>query len=1048
MVEGDKRWTAILSTDLAGFTEMSQALGPERVYELLTAVLDLARAAIEDHGGHIVDTAGDGILAAFGAPQAHENASLSACRAALAFRNRLDSARAGLEARFDTQVRFRTAIASGNVLVARTQGNGIKVVGASVNKSARLCAQAHPDEIVISDTIRQDAEGYIETRARGTATLKGFDAPVPVHSLTGLTRTASNFDRARQRGLPQMVGRATELAECVTRLLSPGAAGTIAPRSPAGTILLRGPAGTILLRGAAGIGKSRLAHAITEAAGLRHYIGQCQSSGNARAYDPFIEIFRQASGAEWGADRAAALAPLFEKYPDLRAENAAIAAQDSTRDQTGRALKTRALYHRLLERIASETPTLFIIEDAHWIDPASLALMETLKQSGVRLLITARPEFAPPWLHGDALHRLELQPLEGADIARIARAAIARPITARVAQFIAEKSEGNPFVAEEIARALVQDQRLSDTPEGADLVGDPGTMLTVQLEQMVMSRVDRLAAEDRHTIQFAAALGRDFDAARLEAALGRPARLHRIARTPGLIEQIEPGHWRFVHALINHAVHDSLLSARRTAVHLAIAATIEAAGPVQGDQAADVAAHYLQSDRPERAAPHLVRAAAHSLDAYALYETDQHLTRAYALAETAPDLLDDATYTDMAVLWLRAMDNMGNFKRGLALSGQLMPRLAAQGYSPALSIARMLTTIALAHTWRYDEAHHLARTTLAEARSRNDHWGAAWAQVALMRILEETKRADILEIEDLARDAALVAEQTGDTQIAMMSQYLLSSAYRSSGMRRKALEQVDRIEAFSRSHGDRRAMGYAKWARALVHTIEGSPEKAAEAISDARTDVIQGSGDARVCLGIEYYCGTFLNPPGSFDAQIDALRAEVHTMGDRNIEGAMIFTSAVSAFQAGALARGWRKLAELERYIGPTGHVGMMHQVHALRCDVLLSMAGLIDPRDDAPPDRPVYPRKRPGLADLATFARLRPRALTLARRTIETSLALTPPASNPHNIRFVIARGLIARARKNTAPARSLLQQGRDMAETEGLELLAARARRALDAF
>jgi class 3 adenylate cyclase len=1028
--EGDNRWTAILSADLVGFTEISQSIGAERVYELLTVVLGYARQAIEEHEGHVVDTAGDGILAAFGAPRALENASLSACRAALSFQSKLADARQRLETEFQTQVQFRTGIAGGNIMVARMEDGDIKVVGPAVNTVARLQVLALPNETLISDTIRRAAEGHIKTTDIGHVTLKGFPDPVQVHKLEGLAETVTKFDATRRRGITELVGRDSELDRIVT---------SFGGKDRPNVIVLRGPAG---------IGKSRLTHEVIETCGLRAYIGQCQPSAAARAYQPFTEIFRQASDAPWGAAPDAALAPLLAGNRDLKEEYDEIAAGDGSRDQTDRALRLRSLYLKTLQRIADTAPGLFVIEDVHWIDPSSGALMTRLVESGPKLLITARPEFRADWLQRPDVMVVDLAPLDDAAIARIATATIARKISPRIEKFVIDKAEGTPLVAEEIARALVQDQLLKVSGDSAELQRDPGIVLTGQLEQMVLSRVDRLSGRQQETIRYAAAMGRNFARNELEAALHRPADLADIAATPGLIERSGPGHWRFVHALIRDAVYASLLSAHRHEVHLKIAEAIEGSNALENGRSRTLAEHFLRSAEPKRAAPYLVRAAGESLGSYALQETDDLLGKAYDLVSATPDLLDDKAYGDLTVYWLRAMDCMGDFGRGMALSERLMPRLEAMGYSPSLSIARMLTTIALTHAWKYDEAQHLAETTLEEAESQGDAWGAAWARVALMRILDETKRADIATIERLAAQIEPVAEQTDDRHMAMTAQYLLSSAYRSTGRRIKALAQARKIETYSVTHNDRRAMGYAKWARALIHAIEGHPEQTRAAIKDAGDYVIPGSGDERVSLGIEYYCDTLLSPPSEVSTRIAVLEDEAHRMVDRNIKGSMAFTGALADLRAGELARGWRKLQDLENYIGATGNVNLLHQVYATRCEVLLSIAGLIYPENEAVSKPPAFQRKRPGLSDMVTYLYLRVRALKLAEQNINASLALSQSYSNPHLARYKIALGLIRVAQKQQAAGRQLLDEGYAIADSEGLEILAKRAQSALGAL
>lgn len=1019
--DGDNRWAAILSTDLAGFTELSQTLGPERVYELLTHVLGLARRAIEEHDGHVIDTAGDGILAAFGAPNALENASLQSCKAAAAFQALLAAERESLRQRFDVQAQFRTGIGGGNTMVARQPDGQIKVVGEPVNKAARLQTLAAPGETLISETIRREAEGFIETTDRGEVEIKGFAQPIQIHQLHRMAETATKFDGRKRRGITALISREGELAR-LREVLAQGGSHHMA-----------------LLRGPAGIGKSRLTHELCETNARPAYTGQCQPSGNTQAYAPFIDIFRQASGAAWGADRAQILGPLLNKNPDLDRADAGLGTHDPSRDQADQALRLRALYLELLRRIHAATPALFVIEDVHWIDPASEALLSGLVSSNLPILATARPEYQGNWLNHQQVATIDLDPLGQTAIRRIAEDSLQGQLSSDLSALIIKKAEGVPLMAEEITRALKQDGHLDVTPDGISLASDPGVLLTGNLEQLVLARVDRLERQDKETLEYASAIGRDFSQAMLDAALGRPAGLDQIAQNPGLIEPLEAGHWRFAHALIRDAVYGGLLSATRKDVHSAIAGA-STFGP---DQAGILAQHHLLSNDPAKAAPHLVRAAGQSLAAYALQEVDQQLTKALELIDADATVMDDAVYADMVIYWLRAMDAAGDFGKGLTISARLIPRLEAKGYSSELSIARMLTTIALAHTWQYDEARALAETTLQEANQQNDRSGAAWAKVALLRILDETKGADIATLERMVDEIQPVATQTQDRQMAMTAYYLLSSGYRSVGRCRDALDCADRIEAFAINDNDQRARAYAMWARALIDLVKGHYHDAYQTVRDARGHAVPKSGDERVCIGIEYYSASLLFPPDQYRDQIAALTDEAHALRDLNVSVSMELVGAAADMRAGELAKGWGKLDRLLESTLPSGNLNLAHQVLIWRVEVLLSIAGLTDP--DAEAGRPKAPRKRPGLRDLVLFVKLRLKAHRLARDNINASLTLSPISPSPHFARCKIGLGLLSAAQKKPDVARALLNEGLAIAEEEGLASLAQRARTAL---
>ena len=1021
--KGDKRWTAILSTDMANFTALSQHIGPEQTYRLLSEMLGLARDAIEVHGGHVVDTAGDGILAAFGAPSALENAPLQSCLAALSFHDAVERAQPNIERDYGVLPQFRTGIGGGNTMVAHISDTEIKVVGDPVNKAARLQTLANPGEIIVSQTIQREAEGAVRTTNRGAVEIKGFADPIEIYRLDERIETLSKFEGTQRRGLTKMVSRQSEMTRAVDALGQPEAV-------------------CLVISGAAGIGKSRLAHEIIEHASKDRpsYIGQCATSAQRTAYAPVFDILRQAAQAPWGADRATIFQALFRRYPDLEDAKAVariLAIDTQSRDQSENALNTRDYFIDLLQQLSARESCLYVIEDVHWVDTASNALISRLLQSPVTLLVTTRPGFHADWFELDPVKEIPLVPLGNDDIRRISETQLGETVSPKVARLIAEKAEGIPLMAEEITRALTHSNRLFSSDDGLDLNDEQGSLLTGNLEQLVLSRVDRLTPVQKSALQTAAAIGRDFSAELLEDVLGTSAPLNEIVNEPGLIEDMGAGQWRFTHALIRDAVYASLLSDQRQMAHLRIAEAIEAS-PTVAQNWGLLAEHFEASPDVERSVPYLVRAAGQSLSVYAIFEVDQYLERAMQYLETDPSLVDEELFKDLTVTWLRTLHHIGDFGRLKAVSERTLPRVERTGHSPALSIARTLTSIAHAHSRNYEMGRDLALRTLADAEAEQDDWGAAWAKVALMRIYDETKWEGLETIKQLAAQITPVADDAKDLQLAMLARYLLSSAYRNAGQRQNSLEMADEIEAFSTKYKDRRARGYAIWARALNHSVEGNPELTLKTLENARENTIPGGADERVVLGIEAFCHVFLQPPDTVRPRIKNLINEARARQDFNISEAMQWTLALLELMAGNLSLGMKLLDSITATTERTGNRTILAQCYSTRVEILLAIGGFFDPASEIPPDRPVFARKRPGLGDLVTYFSLR----LSARRNVKTAVAkcLALPGS-PHRARCKIALGLLAKGKEKAR----LLEEGVHEARRESIPILIARAEKAM---
>ncbi len=1031
--EGDRRWTALLSADMVGSTQAAHDLGPEKAFGLIARALDLARLAIEAEGGQVVDTAGDGILAAFGAPRALENASLQACRAALRFRDALQDQAAPLMADYGVAPQFRMGIAGGNAMVAHLPEGGVKIIGDPVHAATRLQEAAAPGSILISDEIDREASGFLRVQDLAPIDAKGFSEPLACHQILGLAETTTTFEGVRRRGVVDLVSRRAELDQALAALAE--------------------PTGVVLIHGPAGIGKSRLVHEITTSLSATRaaFVGQCHPIASGQAYGPVLDILRQIGGAPWGAGRAETLKAVFDVHPDLHDPAAAarfVEARTQPEHGADRALDDRDFLAGLLQGVCTALGCLLVIEDVHWIDAATNALIAKLVQSGAPLLATSRPGFNADWFQAAKTTRIALPPLDQTEIRQIAEAQLGGRLSDALAQLIGDRAEGVPLIAEEITRALRQESRLHDPGTGFVLTEDAGQLLTGNLEQLVLSRVDRLSPSQRETLQIAAAIGRDFDATLLTAALGKTPDLAGIAAEPGLIEDRGAGQWRFDHALIRDAVYDGLLTPQRQASHARIAAALEKAPEAQPYGWGVLADHCLRTDTPERSVPFLVKAAGDSLRAYNMYEVDALLDRAMGFLETDPDLIDDDGFRDLAHFWLRALDQIGDFGRVEKIGARVIPRLERAGYAPALSIVRTLTAVGMAHTRDYEDAEALALRTLERAEAEADQWGAAWSKIALMRIYDETGWRGLSEIERLAHEIMPVADATGDRHLAMMARYMLCAGYRSAGYKRKAFDIADQIGAFAETENDRRARSFATWARAILYSLEANPEKAMETIAPARADAVPGAADDRVSAGIELFAATFLRPPDEVRPKVQHMIDEARALADHNILHSMEWIMALLELKSGHLAKGWRSLANYIDETKKAGNVQFVRQGAITRAEFLLTIAGLVDPAAEAPPERPVFPRKRPGIRDLALFLTLKPRALKLAERDLHRCIALDPEKHGAHFTRATIGLGLIAAARGDRETAIQHLETGHAEALSEDLDVLAMRAMRALSAL
>jgi class 3 adenylate cyclase len=1024
----------MMAVDLVASTEILQEIGEERVYDLLQHVLAVAKQSVITNGGVVIDTAGDGLLAAFGAPRALENASFQACKAASMFQSEIEKDATALAQRFGVRPEFRIGIAGGNVMVVQVSSDEVKVVGDPVNLAARLQAKAAPREILLSEDIWRETEGFLQTIDRGLVDIKGFAETVQVHSLVAIAPVRSRFEGTQRGGFSALVSREAELEQVVSDLdarCGPNIVGIV---------------------GLAGIGKSRLLFEViaTLPDGRPVYVGQCAPTGQA-GFAPIYDMIRQASPASPDADFGAVLIDLHAAFPtvcDADLITSVAGPADEKVDTLTRALQERDALLAILRGLYRVQAAVFVIEDVHWIDTATHDLIDLLKDDPVPLIVTCRPTTIPAWLADLKQTKLELQRLSSADIRTIVEARFTQTVSPQLADVIAIKSEGIPLIAEEIARALEQANALVMGSDGLDVKDGDHTFLTGNLQQLVLSRVDRLPSAQKELLQIASAIGRGFAADVLMAAAGTKNVDLILSAMAGLVEPQIKGHWRFSHALIRDAVYAGLLSGQRTGIHYQVAVAIETLRPNAPESASQLAYHFTNANVPAKAVAYLIASAELQLGVYAVVDADQSLERAMQMIEADPSVITDDQLGLMAATWLQALDAAAKHARSEEIASRILPRLEGVGYTPNLGKARTLAAMALTHRTDYRTAKDLSLQTLHEAETAGDALGAAWAKVTLMRVYDETFWEPIETIERLAKEIAPVAEATGDRYLGMTALYLLSAAYRSFGSRIRALEVADEIANVAKTHNDRRAQAYAQWSRAIIYSVEGNPEASYDIVKSTVREAIPGTADHLVSTCIEIFGLCFFRPVAEVRAKLAEIRAHVGVLGDHNLIHSMDWVAAMLAFKNGNLVLGWKLINALIDELNRRGNINILRQAYILRSEIVLSIAGLIDLGAEAPPDRPVFAKDRPGLADVLLFARLKLTAKRKATADLNRYIAIHPVRVGTHYARAQIGLGLIAMSNKDHAKARKLLIIGRDIAVIEGMPLLLKRADHALNAM
>jgi class 3 adenylate cyclase/tetratricopeptide (TPR) repeat protein len=621
-IEGERKQVTVLFCDLAGSTAIAEQLDPEEYHDLLEKYLELAFAEVYRYEGIVTVLAGDGLMALFGAPVAHEDAPQYAVLAALAIQEAVGRLRPTVLADRGQVLQARIGIHTGPVVVG-TVGNDLKMdytaIGDTTNLAARLEALAPPGSVLVSEATYRLVRGRFRVRPAGPLEVRGKRDPVAAYEVLGASEATMPMAIAAERGLTPYVGRSAELSqlEAAFRRLQGGAAEVV----------------TVV--GGAGSGKSRLIyewkHHIADQPGLV-LEGRCSALGHAVPYLPFVTMFRAYFDLVPGETRESAIAKLCARVADWR-EKPGLTERLVTRllglpmspDDEGEEHRREAFdaVGDLLLAESRRAPVVLIVEDVHVIDDGSRdllqALVAKLANAPVLLVVSRRPDDRRGWRAQAAFTQIVLRRLPDDDVRAMIRAVAGGVLPGELEDVLVARAEGSPFFAEEITRALVEEgylvrengrRRLTRPIEELRI---PGTV-----QEVIAARLDRLGAHEKRVVQVASVLGRQFSARELTGLLDGegievPRALAELERR-GLFHRkhfLGGDDYRFGESLTQEVAYESLLHRQRRQLHERVGQLLEAS-PSESTPArtALLAHHYARSDNRSKAIAALLSAAA------------------------------------------------------------------------------------------------------------------------------------------------------------------------------------------------------------------------------------------------------------------------------------------------------------------------------------------------------------------------------------------------------------------------------------------------------
>jgi class 3 adenylate cyclase/tetratricopeptide (TPR) repeat protein len=644
---------------------MAERIGAEAMHTLLNRFFDLALSEVHRYEGTINQFLGDGFMALFGAPIAHEDHARRAVLAALGLQERLQAQSAELGTPHGEALAMRIGLNTGPVVVGSIGDNlrmDYTAIGDTTNVAARLQQLAEPDAILISDSTWRLVHGIVRTEVLSPVVVKGKTETMIPYSVTGLRPRRSPLAQRGERALSPFVGRERELSVLIELF----------------EIVEQGQGQVVGIAGEAGQGKSRFCYEFKhhlQSHRVTYLEGRCLSYDRVVPYHPLVDVLRSNCGiAE--SDRLETITekvrqalqevdldvevslPYLLQLLEISEGTEALAAlsPEAIKAQTFTILRDMSLSG------SRQRPLVIEIEDLHWIDTTSEAflasLVESLAGAPILLLTTYRPGYRPPWIDKSYATQIAVSRLASHDALRIVRSSRQHEVLSdHMIQMIIDKAEGNPFFLEEMTWAVT----------GAG-VSQTDMVVPDTIQGVLMARIDQLPEASKRLLQTAAVLGREFSPHLLAAMWDCPetlaSQLTELRQLEFLYERTgAEGQWYvFKHALTQDVAYDSLLTPRRQLLHAAAGQALETIFADRLEEVYDrLAYHYSKTDQAAKAVIYLSRFAEKAARSYAHVEAVTALQEAMTHVARLPLESQDRPRLELTLRHAHSLYYLGRF---------------------------------------------------------------------------------------------------------------------------------------------------------------------------------------------------------------------------------------------------------------------------------------------------------------------------------------------------------------------------------------------------
>lgn len=780
-LEGERRQVTVLFADVAGFTSMAERLDPEEVHGIMNRCFEIVTAEVHRFEGTVNQYTGDGIMALFGAPIAHEDGPRRAVHSALAIQHGLGAYSRELERERGFGLHMRIGLNTGTVVVGKI-GDDLRMdytaVGDTTNLAARLQQVAEPDQILLSDTTHKLVSGFFETTDHGDIVVKGHESPVHTYQAVRARERRSGLAAAAERGLTPLIGREREVDTLLDRFEQ----------------AVKGHGQVVFIVGEAGIGKSRLVYEfrrqLTDTQQRATWLeGRCVSFGQSIPFLPVIDQLRDAAGIDEHDGEPEIIAKIenvlretggMEAHSPYLRNLLSVDPGDPTFTLLDPATRRKRTFDALRAvglGIAARQPAVFVFEDLHWIDTSTSeylnSCMDVVATAPALLVLTCRVGYQPPFVPRSYFTTVTLRSLTEKEAAQMAgRVLGSDEFPPQLRKALMEKAEGVPLFIEEVTKTLLdlgvlrRDGGRYRMVKGVEDVDIPQT-----IQGIIMARLDRLGETGKRTVQLASVIGRQFLQRLLERVAELPGELEGLLQELKSLELIyeqgllqEPA-YVFKHAVIQDVAYGSLLVQRRRELHRLVGVAIE---DLYADRLPDhygeLAHHFSEAEDWPKAVKYSMLAGDRAAWSYSSQEAVEHYARARDAAERQGASYDPGRFINILS------------KLGGVLSILAEYETAVETYLRALDITRQLgdrnkemkVLVGLSDVYNFkhegEPALDYNEQALAIARETNNVAFQA-ACLANRVSLRSAGYGQIIETTPDAEESLRLAKQAGDRRV-------------------------------------------------------------------------------------------------------------------------------------------------------------------------------------------------------------------------------------------------------------------------------------------